>query len=47
MTVRIHDDAHAIFGMRRFHLSNGKGLVPENPSYDGIGGYVGVVFTLE
>lgn len=29
-------------GIRQMHVSNGKGMVAENPSFDGLGGYAGV-----
>jgi hypothetical protein len=45
ITLRIHDSLHAIGGIRRLHISNGRGFGhPKNPAYDGIGGYMGVIF---
>ena len=45
-TFRFDEHAHLIGGVRYMHLSNGRIRgEDENPSFDGIGGYVGVMFT--
>ena len=46
-SFRVHERASVIGGIRRLHISNGKGLVPENPAFDGLGGYFGVVLSLD
>ena len=46
MTIKIRDWLHSVIGFRQLHISNGKGMVPENPSFDGAGGYIGYIFTL-
>jgi hypothetical protein len=33
-------------GVRWMHLSNGQGLGPQNPSYEGVGFHLGVTFRL-
>jgi hypothetical protein len=46
LTFRLDDNCHLTAGARYFHLSNGKVHGSEkNPSYDGIEGYVGLLFT--
>jgi len=42
LSVRLRGDIQLLAGLRRLHISNGKGFVPENPSFDGLGAYVGV-----
>ena len=39
---RLREDIRLLVGLRRLHISNGKGYVPENPSFDGLGAYLGV-----
>ena len=46
LTVKIRDWVHGVFGFRQLHISNGKGIVPNNPSFDGAGGYIGYIFIL-
>ncbi|MDH3891161.1 MAG: acyloxyacyl hydrolase [candidate division Zixibacteria bacterium] len=33
-----------LMGLRQLHMSNGKGLVANNPSFDGLGGFIGLAF---
>ena len=40
----LDDNLNLIAGFRRLHISNGKGIVPGNPSYDGNGGYFGLLW---
>lgn len=45
-TFRIDDNAHLIGGCRFIHISNARIRgADENPGFDGLGGYFGVVFT--
>lgn len=39
------DGLQILAGLRQMHVSNGKGLVPQNPSFDGLGGYLGLALT--
>ena len=44
-TFRLHDDVHLIGGVRHLHISNARLRgEDENPSFDGPGAYVGVLF---
>ena len=45
-TIHLLDNVHLMLGARYFHLSNGDihGRI-NNPSYDGIESYAGLVFT--
>jgi len=42
LSARFRQDTQLLAGFRQLHISNGKGLVPENPSFDGLGAYLGV-----
>ncbi len=42
VSVPLRPDVHVLAGVRQLHMSNGKGLVEENPSFDGLGVHVGV-----
>ena len=42
LSARLRRNTQLLIGLRQLHMSNGKGLVPENPSFDGLGGYVGI-----
>jgi hypothetical protein len=42
LSARLRRNAQLLVGLRQLHMSNGKGLVPENPSFDGLGGYIGI-----
>ena len=46
LTYRVSDRLHLTFGARQLHVSNGRGIVDDNPSYDGIGTYLGSAFRL-
>lgn len=37
LDVRVSEQIELALGYRHMHLSNGKGLGPQNPSYDGDG----------
>jgi hypothetical protein len=46
LTFRLDDNVYLTGGARYFHLSNGKAHgKDQNPSYDGVEGYVGLLFT--
>jgi hypothetical protein len=45
LSARLRQRMQLLVGLRHLHMSNGKGLVAENPSFDGLGAYLGV--TLE
>lgn len=38
--VHIRDNLHLLLGVRNVHLSNGKGMVRDNPTFEGFGGYI-------
>jgi len=42
LSARLRQDIQLLAGLRQLHISNGKGVVPENPSFDGLGAYLGV-----
>ena len=42
LSARLRQDTQLLAGLRQLHMSNGKGLVPENPSFDGLGAYLGI-----
>ena len=44
-TVHLSDNRYLVFGWRWMHISNGTGLVPTNPAYDGNGIYIGFKFS--
>ncbi len=46
MTIRLGERMHLIGGIRDLHISNGKGIVSENPAFDSRGGYVGWLLAL-
>lgn len=46
LTWRADDRIHIVAGARQLHVSNGKGLVDENPSFDSLGGYLGTAILL-
>lgn len=41
-SFRIDDHLRLVAGARWMHVSNGQGLGPQNPSYEGLGTFVGV-----
>jgi hypothetical protein len=43
-TIHLSDKKYLLFGWRWMHISNGTGLVPTNPAYDGNGLYIGFKF---
>jgi len=45
VTVHVRNRLNVIGGIRKFHISNGTGMVSSNPSFDGIVGYAGVAYT--
>ena len=46
VTYRINENMHLISGCRYIHISNARIRgADENPSFDGLGGYLGVMFT--
>jgi hypothetical protein len=45
-TFRLYDNAHVIGGVRYMHISNARIRgEDENPGFDGLGGFVGMLFT--
>ena len=46
LTYQTGDRFHLVFGARQLHISNGRGFVEDNPSYDGVGAYFGGAFRL-
>ncbi|NOX42469.1 MAG: hypothetical protein GXP19_01860 [Gammaproteobacteria bacterium] len=42
MTARVNQSIKLQFGVRAIYISNGRGLVDDNPSYDGQGVYLGI-----
>ncbi len=46
-TYRLQNQWHLIASISRLHVSNGKGLVRENPSFNGEGGYIGLVYRFD
>lgn len=45
-TLRVADGVALEGGVRHFHVSNGKGLVPQNPAFNGVGVHLGLRATL-
>lgn len=43
-SVRVKEATCVVAGVRQLHISNGRGMVARNPSYDGFGGYVGLAW---
>ena len=42
--IHLSNKRYLYFGWRWIHISNGKGLIPENPAYDGNGLFIGFKF---
>ena len=42
LSARLRRETRLVAGLRQLHMSNGRGMVPENPSFDGLGAYVGL-----
>ena len=46
LLIELSQALRLTMGVRQQHVSNGRGLTEDNPSWDGLGGYVGLVFDL-
>ncbi len=46
LAARISDRYEILAGLRHRHMSNGKGIVSSNPSFDGVGGYLGIAHSV-
>lgn len=45
--VDVTEDLGLVLGIRQQHVSNGKGLGPENPTYEGMGAYLGLQLAVQ
>lgn len=46
LAFRVHESISLTVGVRWMHVSNGQGLGPQNPSYEGLGFPLGVAYRL-
>lgn len=47
ITFQLQRQLHLVTSASLIHVSNGKGLKKENPSFNGVGGYIGVVYRFD